>query len=131
MRRLTDVEAAHLVAPGSVVRASDDRELLRVLMGERYAVVKPGTRPGARWRQWCEPASSPAASPQRVAVEEARAARLCAGCPVLEVCLELALREPIEGVQGGTTERGRAWLRARRKDEDEGLAGDGSRAVAS
>ena len=131
MRRLTEVEAVHLVAPGPAVRASDDRELLRVLMGERYATTKPCTRPGARWRQWCEPASSPDAGPERVAMEESRAARLCAGCPVLEVCLELALREPIEGVQGGTTERGRAWLRARRKDEDEDLAGDPSRVAAS
>ena len=131
MRARTDAEAAPLVGPAPAVRALSDHELLSVLMCERYAMVKPCTRPGARWRQWCEPASSPVAGPERVAVEEARAARLCAGCPVLEVCLELALREPIEGVQGGTTERGRAWLRARRKDEDEDLAGDGSRAVAS
>ena len=129
MRRLTDIEAALLAGPGSGVRARSDEALLRLLLDERHAMTKPCTRPGARWRVWCEPASSPDASPERVAVEEARAARLCAGCPVLEVCLEIALREPIEGVQGGTTERGRAWLRARRNDEDP--TGDRSRAVAS
>lgn len=41
-----------------------------------------------------------------------RAQRICAGCPVRDICLEYALEAKIEhGVWGGTSERQRHRLR--------------------
>jgi WhiB family redox-sensing transcriptional regulator len=42
--------------------------------------------------------------------DRGRAAELCAGCPVLAECLELALRVPASGIWGGMTEFDRLQL---------------------
>lgn len=47
--------------------------------------------------------------------DRAAARALCAGCPVREPCLEANLAEQ-DGIWGGTTERERRALRARRTD---------------
>lgn len=43
------------------------------------------------------------------------AKRICAACPVLDVCLAYALAHPkLEGIWGATTDRERQTMRARR-----------------
>jgi WhiB family transcriptional regulator, redox-sensing transcriptional regulator len=103
-----------VVEPGAKVRAMTDRQLIEVLT-RSPAGLKPCTRVGADREEWQRQASSELADRRAAAGEEMRARRLCAGCPVRQECLELALRgEPVEGVQGGTTERSRRTLRHRR-----------------
>jgi hypothetical protein len=46
--------------------------------------------------------------------QEARAKRVCAGCPVVAECREFALAELAYGVAGGLSESERRALRARR-----------------
>lgn len=44
------------------------------------------------------------------------ARKLCTGCPVINQCLEYALRNPDEqGLWGGTTDRDRETIRRRRR----------------
>ena len=113
MGRLTSAMPV-VVEPGAAVRAMTDRRLLEVLTRSQ-AGVKPCTRVGADQWEWQRRASSELADRRAAAAEEMRARRLCAGCPVREECLELSLRgAPVEGVQGGTTERSRQTLRHRR-----------------
>lgn len=115
MGRLTSAMPV-VVEPGAGVGEMTDRALLEVVLGSPPE-AKPCTRRGADRLEWLRPAVSRLAdSDRRVAVwEEMRARRLCAGCPVTGECLELALRgEPVEGVQGGATERSRRTLRRRR-----------------
>jgi len=91
-----------------------DQQLLEAVM-RSPAEVKPCTRTGADQVEWLRSAVSRLADRPVAVREEMRARRLCAGCPVRSECLELSLRgEPVEGVQGGTTERSRRTLRHRR-----------------
>lgn len=55
---------------------------------------------------------------------------LCSGCGVRELCLELALRQPQDGVWGGTTtkDRERQLRRRRRSAGSEAAASDGTAA---
>jgi WhiB family redox-sensing transcriptional regulator len=46
-----------------------------------------------------------------------RAKAVCADCPVLTSCLRFALRHPVQGVWGGTTEDERRALRASARQE--------------
>lgn len=57
------------------------------------------------------------------------AARLCAGCPVADTCLDYALAHHLEGTWGGTTTEGRNRLRrnhtrARQRAARNDLTGD-------
>lgn len=92
-----------------------DQQLLKVLMRSPVE-AKPCTRLGADWLEWLRPAASQLADRPMAVREEMRARRMCAGCPVRNECLELSLRGgPVEGVQGGATERSRQTLRHRRQ----------------
>src|SRR6266536_3619670 len=53
-------------------------------------------------------------SPQTYEIDDARAAELCRGCPLRAACLEFALREPQEGIWGGTSPQARAAARRAR-----------------
>ena len=58
------------------------------------------------------------------------AQRLCGGCPVRELCLELALRQPEAGIWGATTtkEREQQIRRRRRRSVAAVSASDGTAA---
>jgi WhiB family transcriptional regulator, redox-sensing transcriptional regulator len=56
---------------------------------------------------------------QTAQIEQAKA--VCTGCPVLASCLRFALRNPVTGVWGATTEDDRRALRATRLAHAYGL----------
>lgn len=47
-----------------------------------------------------------------------RAKKICRTCPVIEECLEYAIRHNEDGVWGGTTKRERRALKRKRKNRD-------------
>ncbi len=53
-------------------------------------------------------------SPHTYDIDDAQAAELCGACPLLAPCLEFALREPQEGIWGGTSPQARAAARRAR-----------------
>jgi WhiB family redox-sensing transcriptional regulator len=104
-----------IAEPRAEVRKMTVQQLLNVLMCSP-AEAKPCTRLGADRLEWLRPAASRLADRRMAAEEEMRARRMCARCPVRDECLELSLRgRPVEGVQGGATERSRQTLHHRRR----------------
>lgn len=51
-----------------------------------------------------------AATDAGVREASSRAAELCAGCPVIDACLDYAIAEAMEGIWGGTVEPQRRML---------------------
>ncbi len=103
-----------IIEPNAEVRAMSNSRLLNALV-RSPAEAKPCTRRDADQVEWLRPAASLLADRRTAVHEEMRARRLCAGCAVMSECLELSLRDgPVEGVQGGATERSRQTLRRRR-----------------
>ncbi|MDN7120277.1 WhiB family transcriptional regulator [Nocardioides sp. ChNu-153] len=71
-----------------------------------------GTGNPEDWFTRLEAAGTP--NPTQVAAARARAAALCAGCPVLTECRDHALAAPgLEGIWGGTTPLQRREARTR------------------
>ncbi|WP_375481282.1 WhiB family transcriptional regulator [uncultured Jatrophihabitans sp.] len=78
------------------------------------------TSPRADWRERAACAGVdpelffPVGSGIRANRQAVAAKRICAGCPVIERCRDLALRRGFEGIWGGLDDDERRRLRARR-----------------
>lgn len=87
-----------------IERADELVHLVNVLPGDEFA-----DQPACADPEQVDPEVFFPVSEEDERVGQAKA--ICAGCPVVESCLQFALRTGVEGVWGGTTDQERRQVR--------------------